>query len=67
MCYRSMKKDMVHRFPITTHIQHWFAKKRPLSMRLSKLRIQQWAAVHKKKATLLGTLTFQIPSKGKWS
>ena len=39
------------------HIQHWFAKEKPLSMRLSKIKIRQWTVVHKK-VTLLGTLTF---------
>ena len=47
------------------HIQQWFAKGRPRSIRLSRVRIWPWAVVHMKKATLLGTLTFQMPFQGK--
>ena len=37
--YRTMKKEMIHRYPLQRHMQHRFAKERPLSMRLSKERI----------------------------
>ena len=47
------------------HIQHWFTKERPRSIRLSKVSIWPWAAIHMKKATLLGFLIFQIPFQGK--
>ena len=47
------------------HIQQRFTKGRPRSIRLSKVRIWPWAAVHIKNATLLGTLTFQMPFQGK--
>jgi len=38
------------------HIQHRFTKGRPRSIRLSKVSIRPCAAVHMKKATLLGIL-----------
>ena len=47
------------------HKQQQFAKGQPRSIRLSKVRIWPWAAVHIKKTTILGTLTFQIPFQGK--
>ena len=47
------------------HKQQRFTKGRPRSIRLSKVRIWPWVAVHMKEATLLRTLTFQIPFQGK--
>ena len=47
--------------PSSQHIQHQLAKGRPLSIRLSKVRIQPCAAVHKKNATRLGIFGFQTP------
>ena len=47
--------------PSQQHIQHQLAKGRPLSIRLSKLRIRPWAAVHRKNATCLGIFGFQTP------
>ena len=57
-----MKKEMVHRFPITT--PHT-TPIRQMEVTLSKERIWQWTAVDIKKATLLGTFTFQTPFQGK--
>ena len=45
-------------------MQHQFTCGNPLLIRLSKERIIHKAVVHIKKATLLGTLTFQIPLHG---
>ena len=42
------------------HIQQQFSKGWPRSVKLSKVRIWLWAAVHVKKSTLLGTLAFQM-------
>ena len=47
------------------HTQQRFAKVRPRSIRLSKVRIWPWAIVHIKNATFLGTFTFQMPFHGK--
>ena len=50
--------------PSQQHIQHQVANGRPLSIRLSKVRIRPCAAVHKKKATRLGIFGFQTPFQG---
>ena len=46
------------------HIQHQVANGWPLSIRLSKVRIRPWAAVHKKNATRLGIFGVQTPFQG---
>ena len=43
------------------HIQHQVANGRPLSIRLSKVRIRPCAAIYKKNATRLGIFGFQTP------
>ena len=50
--------------PSRQHIQHQLAKGRPLSIRLSKVRIRPWAVVHKKSVTRLGIFGFQTPFQG---
>lgn len=60
----TMKKRWSTDSPILWHIQHQFTCGNPFLIRLSKERIQHKAAVHIKKATILRTLTFQIPLHG---
>ena len=60
-----MKEKMVHRFRKTAaHIAPIRQREAP-EHQIIQISIQPWAAVHKKKATLLGTLTFQVPFQGK--
>jgi len=47
------------------HRQHQLAKEKPLFLRVSTVRILSSAAVHKKKATRGGALTFQTLLQGK--
>ena len=64
MSKRAMKRRWSTDSPSQQHIQHQVANGRPLSIRLSKVRIQPWAAVHKKNATRLGIFGFQTPFQG---
>lgn len=50
--------------PLLQHIQHQFTKGNPLLIRWSNVRIQPKAPVRIKNATLLGTLTDQMPFHG---
>ena len=60
-CWRRWSIDSL----LQQHIQYLFAKGRSRDIKLSKVSIWPWVAVHMKKATLLGTLAFQIPFQGK--
>ena len=50
--------------PSPQQLQHQLAKGRPLSVRLSKVRIRPCAVVHKKSVTRLGIFGFQTPFQG---
>ena len=64
MSNRAMKKKISTDSPSQQHIQHQVANGRPLSIRLSKVRIRPCAVVHKKNATRLGIFGFQTPFQG---
>jgi hypothetical protein len=46
-------------FPHSFYTQHQFAREKPLFLRVSTMRILSSVAVHRKKTTRGGALTFQ--------
>jgi hypothetical protein len=62
-----MDEKVINSFHILLHRQHQLAREKLRLLRLSRVKILPFAAVHKKKATREGALTFQILSQGKCS
>ena len=60
-------EKVINSFLILLHRQHQLAREKPHLLRLSRVKILPFAAVHKKKAMQEGALTFQILSQGKCS